>query len=68
MGYEVREGIGKTGVVAVLKVGDGKKSIGLRADFDALPSKKKIICPTRVRVPGCAHLCGHDAHTAVLLR
>ena len=36
-GYEVTTGLGKTGVVGRLKVGDGKKSIGLRADFDALP-------------------------------
>lgn len=67
MGYEVHEGIGKTGVVAVLKVGDGKKCIGLRADFDALPIQEDNDLPYKSEVPGCAHLCGHDGHTAMLL-
>ena len=37
MGYEVEQGLATTGIVATLKVGDGEKSIGLRADMDALP-------------------------------
>lgn len=67
MGYEVHEGVGKTGVVAVLKVGDGKKSIGLRADFDALPIQEVNDLPYKSEIDGCAHLCGHDSHTAMLL-
>lgn len=67
MGYEVHEGIGKTGIVAVLKVGNGKKSIGLRADFDALPIQEVNDLPYKSEKAGYAHLCGHDSHTAMLL-
>ena len=66
-GYEVATGVGEHGVVATLKVGDGDKAIGLRADFDALPIQEVNDLPYRSAVEGVAHLCGHDGHTAMLL-
>lgn len=66
-GYEVHENIGKTGIVAVMKVGKGNKSIGLRADFDALPIQEINNLPYKSQHDGKAHLCGHDTHTAMLL-
>ncbi|MDO5686837.1 MAG: M20 aminoacylase family protein [Neisseria sp.] len=66
-GYEVTAGIGKTGVVGRLKVGDGKASIGLRADTDALPVKEAVDLPYKSKVEGKSHTCGHDAHTSMLL-
>src|SRR5690606_21294639 len=66
-GYEVTEGIGKTGIVASLKQGDGKKAIGLRADFDALPIQEVNELPYKSKVEGKSHLCGHDGHTTMLL-
>jgi hippurate hydrolase len=66
-GYEVAEGIGKHGVVASLTVGDGPKSIGLRADTDALPIQEDNELPYKSTVDGVAHLCGHDGHSAMLL-
>lgn len=66
-GYEVSEGIGKTGVVGRLKVGDGKASIGLRADTDALPVPEAAELPYKSQVEGKSHTCGHDAHTSMLL-
>ncbi|GAB2540359.1 M20 aminoacylase family protein [Rufibacter soli] len=66
-GFEVAEGIGKTGLVASLTLGDGKKSIGLRADFDALPIQEDNQLAYKSREEGKAHLCGHDGHTTMLL-
>lgn len=66
-GYDVATGVGKYGVVASLTVGDGNKAIGLRADFDALPIQEDNDLPYKSTVPGVAHLCGHDGHTAMLL-
>ena len=66
-GYEVETGIGKTGVVGRLKVGDGKASIGLRADTDALPVEETADLPYKSKIPGKSHTCGHDAHTSMLL-
>ncbi len=66
-GYEVTENIGKTGVVARLKVGDGKASIGLRADTDALPVQESSDLSYKSTIPGKSHTCGHDAHSAMLL-
>ena len=64
---EIEEGIGGTGVVAVIKNGEGR-SIGLRADMDALPileeNKKKDYCSQN---KGIMHACGHDGHTTMLL-
>lgn len=66
-GFEVETGIGKHGVVASLTNGDSGKAIGMRADFDALPIEEKNDLDYRSKVPGVAHLCGHDGHTAMLL-
>ena len=65
---EVVAGIGRTGVVGVIK---GRKSsgktIGLRADMDALPIDEANDLPYKSTVPGKMHACGHDGHTAMLL-
>ncbi|PWL18381.1 amidohydrolase [Falsochrobactrum shanghaiense] len=66
-GFDVQTGIGKYGIVASLKVGDGDKVIGLRADFDALPIQEENDFPYRSTVAGVSHLCGHDGHTTMLL-
>ena len=66
-GYEVAEGIGKTGVVASMKLGDSDRSIGLRADFDALPIQEENDLPYKSKIEGKSHLCGHDGHTTMLL-
>ncbi len=66
-GYDVVEGVGGTGVVGSLTVGDGKKSIGMRADFDALPILEDNDLPYKSKVEGWSHLCGHDAHATMLL-
>lgn len=66
-GFEVAEGIGKYGVVASLKNGEGTKSIGLRADFDALPIQEVNDLSYKSKKEGVAHLCGHDGHTTMLL-
>lgn len=66
-GYDVVEGIGKTGIVASMTVGSGKKIIGLRADFDALPIKEVNDLPYKSKIEGKSHLCGHDGHSTMLL-
>lgn len=66
-GYDVETGIGKYGIVASLKVGDGAGAIGLRADFDALPIPEVNDLPYKSKVEGVSHLCGHDGHSAMLL-
>ncbi len=66
-GFEVETGVGKHGIVASLKVGDGEKAIGLRADFDALPIQEQNDFPFKSAVEGVSHLCGHDGHTTMLL-
>jgi hippurate hydrolase len=67
LGLEVHTDIAKTGVVAVLRAGSGKRCIGLRADMDALPLEELNHFPHRSRQPGKMHACGHDGHTAMLL-
>jgi len=67
---EVVTGIGRTGVVGVIrgsKPDDGGRVIGLRADMDALPIEEATDLPYRSTVPGKMHACGHDGHTAMLL-
>ena len=67
---EVVTGIGRTGVVGVIrgsKPDDGGRVIGLRADMDALPIEEASDLPYRSTVPGKMHACGHDGHTAMLL-
>jgi len=66
---EVVTGIGRTGVVGVIRGWKGKsdKTIGLRADMDALPIEEATDLPYKSTVPGKMHACGHDGHTAMLL-
>jgi hippurate hydrolase len=66
---EVVPGIGKTGVVGVIKgrKGVSGKVIGLRADMDALPMTEATGLPYASKTPGRMHACGHDGHTAMLL-
>src|SRR5471032_1785155 len=68
---EVVAGIGRTGVVGVIRGSrtgaGGRKVIGLRADMDALPLEEATNVPYRSTVPGKMHACGHDGHTAMLL-
>jgi len=65
-GLEVHEGIGGTGVVGVLRHGNGPM-VGLRADMDALPIAEATGPPNASKVPGVMHSCGLDGHTAMLL-
>ncbi len=67
LGLEVHTGIGKTGVVASLKVGNSDRTIGLRADMDALPIHEKTGLSYASRNPGIFHGCGHDGHVSMLL-
>ena len=66
---EVVEGVGKTGVVAVIRGRSDSRgrSIGLRADMDALPIHERTGAPYASETPGRMHACGHDGHTAMLL-
>lgn len=65
---EVVTGIGKTGVVGIIRGGKGNGStIGLRADMDALPITEISGKPYASQTPGKMHACGHDGHTAMLL-
>ena len=66
-GYEVHRGVGRTGVVGRLRAGASARSIGLRADMDALPIEEATNLPYRSRHQGRMHACGHDGHTAMLL-
>ncbi len=64
---EVHRGIGTTGVVGVLRKGQGNRAIGLRADMDALPIQEANDFPHRSVNDKVFHGCGHDGHTAMLL-
>ncbi|CAN7719108.1 M20 aminoacylase family protein [Rhizobium sp. LjRoot258] len=66
-GYAVTRNVGGHGVVATLKNGTGTKSIGIRADMDALPIEEETGVAYASTVPGKMHACGHDGHTTVLL-
>ena len=66
-GIEVHRGVGKTGVVGVLRSGNGMGRIGLRADMDALPIVEANDLPYKSGTPGIMHACGHDGHTTMLL-
>ena len=67
LGLEVHRGIGKTGVVGVLRAGRARRSVGLRADMDALPIHETNTFAHRSTNDGRMHACGHDGHTAMLL-
>lgn len=65
---EVVAGIGKTGVVGIIKGrGGGSKVVGLRSDMDALPMDEHTGLPHASTIPGKMHACGHDGHMAMLL-
>ena len=66
-GYQVTRGLGKTGVVGSLSKGDSPRTIGLRADMDALPIEETTGLPWASTAPGKMHACGHDGHTTILL-
>jgi amidohydrolase len=66
-GCEVFRGIGRTGVVGRLQAATSPRSIGLRADMDALPIQEATNLPYRSRHDGRMHACGHDGHTTMLL-
>ncbi|MEQ1770800.1 MAG: M20 aminoacylase family protein [Devosia sp.] len=67
-GYDVTTGIAGTGVVGTLTRGSGQRSIGIRADMDALPITEVTGLPYASANPGVMHACGHDGHTTILLR
>ena len=66
-GIEVNRGLGKTGVVGVLKAGNSSRAIGIRADMDALPIQEMNTFSHRSEFDGRMHACGHDGHTTMLL-
>ena len=65
MGYRVRRGVGKTGVVA--EIGEGGKMVAIRADMDALPILEQNDVEYVSQNQGAMHACGHDSHTAMAL-
>lgn len=67
LGLDIHTGIGETGVVASLKVGNSTRTIGLRADMDALPMQEQTGLPYQSCNHGVFHGCGHDGHTTMLL-
>jgi amidohydrolase len=75
LGFEVKEGVAKTGVVGILKGGNSGPCIALRADIDGLPVTERVNIPyaSKQRTTyngqevGVMHACGHDTHTAILM-
>lgn len=67
LGLAVRRGVAGTGALGLLQGERQGKTVALRADLDALPFDDAKETPYRSQVPGAAHLCGHDAHAAMLL-
>ena len=66
LGYDVVTGVGRTGVVGLLRGGQpGDRTVLLRFDMDALPIEEANEVPYRSQTPGVMHACGHDAHTAI---
>jgi amidohydrolase len=65
LGYRLRSGVGRTGVIAEL--GSGSPVIGIRADMDALPIQENNDVPYASQVLGAMHACGHDTHVAMAL-
>ncbi len=66
-GIPVHRGLGKTGVVGIVKGGPGDRAVGLRADIDALPMTERNTFAHASQHHGKMHACGHDGHTAMLL-
>lgn len=66
-GYELTTGIAGTGLVGTLRRGQGTKTLGIRADMDALPITEATGLPYASQNAGVMHACGHDGHTTVLL-
>ncbi|MGG7567475.1 M20 aminoacylase family protein [Rhodovulum sp. DZ06] len=66
-GIETHRGIGGTGVVGVIEGRGPGRSVGLRADMDALPIEERTNKPWSSKTPGVMHACGHDGHTTMLL-
>lgn len=67
LGLEVQEGVGKSGVVGLLRGNKDGKTVMLRADMDALPIEEANNIPYKSKNKGKMHACGHDGHTAMLL-
>jgi amidohydrolase len=67
VGITIQRGLGKTGVVGTLQVGNGTRAIALRADMDALAMPELGDLPYKSEVPNTMHACGHDGHTVMLL-
>lgn len=67
LGIEVREKVGVTGVVGLIRGRGPGRTIAIRADMDALPVQEQQDRPYSSRIPGKMHACGHDGHTAILL-
>jgi hippurate hydrolase len=67
LGFQVATGIAKTGVVGTLTNGTSNRTIGIRADMDALPIHETTNLPYASKYPGKMHACGHDGHTTMLL-
>jgi hippurate hydrolase len=63
----IHRGLGKTGVVGIVKAGQADRAIGLRTDMDALPIHEQNQFAHASKHPGKMHACGHDGHTAMLL-
>src|SRR3569623_3575512 len=66
-GIPIHRGLGKTGVVGIVKNGTSDRAIGLRADMDALPMQEFNTFSHASRNAGRMHACGHDGHVAMLL-
>src|SRR5579871_4384721 len=66
-GIPIHRGLGKTGVVGIIKNGNSSRTLGLRADMDALPITEINTFAHSSRTKGKMHACGHDGHTTMLL-
>jgi amidohydrolase len=67
LAIKFKSGVGKTGVVAVIEGAKPGKTVGIRADMDALPILEQTGLPFASKVPGKMHACGHDVHTVIAL-